>query len=221
MLALAFVVLSIGLADSVNPSTIGPALYLATRKDAVRSLGGFTAGVFLVYLLGGIAVTLGPGQAILAVVPRPGPDATHRIELFLGAGALLLAIALWLGRERIGRRVVRRDRRIAGSPLLLGAGIMAIELPTAFPYFAAIAAIIGSGKSVATQIVLLILFNVAFVVPLLAISALRSIVGRRADRALETLRGQLHRHAALIVPALVLVISAVLVVVGTVGLTTR
>src|SRR5581483_5433015 len=90
--ALALLVLSIGIADSVNHSTVAPALYLALRRDAVRSLAGFTAGVFAVYFAGGVALTLGPASA----VPDPGARVKHLVELGLGAGTLAFAAALWL-----------------------------------------------------------------------------------------------------------------------------
>src|SRR5260221_11552125 len=80
MIALAVLVLSIGLADAVNPSTVAPALYLALGRDAVGNLARFTAGVFFVYLLGGVGLTLGPGSAL----PHPGRHLTHLIELGLG-----------------------------------------------------------------------------------------------------------------------------------------
>jgi hypothetical protein len=48
LLELVALVVSVGLADSLNPSTIGPALYLATGPTAVRNVVEFTVGVFLV-----------------------------------------------------------------------------------------------------------------------------------------------------------------------------
>ena len=45
MLALIALALSIGIVDSLNPSTIVPALYLATGKSALRNLSQFIAGV--------------------------------------------------------------------------------------------------------------------------------------------------------------------------------
>jgi hypothetical protein len=42
-----------------------------------------------------------------------------------------------------------------------------VELRTAFPYFAAIAAIVGSGIGTSRQIALLVLFDVCFVLPLI------------------------------------------------------
>src|SRR5437660_818555 len=88
VLALVALVVSVGIVDSLNPSTIGPALFLATAPDGARRLAGFTAGVLAVALAGGLVLTLGPGQAILAAVPRPGRTTTHAIELALGGVAL-------------------------------------------------------------------------------------------------------------------------------------
>jgi len=72
-------VVSIGLADSMNPSTIAPALYLATGKAPLAELTKFTLGVAGAGFLGGevtplffIGATLG---AVLTppVAPRTWP----------------------------------------------------------------------------------------------------------------------------------------------------
>jgi hypothetical protein len=60
MVGLTVLVASIGLADSINPSTLVPGLWLAGKPSA-RGLGSFTAGVFATYLTGGLVLVLGPG----------------------------------------------------------------------------------------------------------------------------------------------------------------
>src|SRR5438132_14344586 len=142
MVTLVALVVIVGVFDSVNPSTVGPALYLATRRSDGRGVGAFTVGVFGTSLLGGLVLTLGPGNAIVAALPRPGKHTTALIELCLGVATLLVALGLWLKRGRVARGVRREEHRPARSPLILGAGIMAVELPTAFPYFAVIAAVV-------------------------------------------------------------------------------
>ena len=92
MLDLVAIVVSIALVDSLNPSTVGPALYLATAKDARGGLARFTAGVFGVSLIGGLALALGPGELILSAVPHPSAAAKHSIELGLGVAALLFGL---------------------------------------------------------------------------------------------------------------------------------
>ena len=217
MIALTLLVLSIGIADSINPSTVAPALYLAIHRNAVRSLLAFTAGVFVVYLAGGVVLTLGPGAAI----PQPGTMLKHVIELALGGGTLLFALAIWLTRRQIAAHLAGRQRRVGGSAALLGATIMAAELPTALPYFAAIAAIVASGRGAVTEVLLLVLFNVAFVAPLLAITVLRARTGPRGLARLDALRLWLARNAGVLIPALLLVIAAALLLVGGIGLATE
>jgi hypothetical protein len=211
------VVVLIALVDSVNPSTIAPALYLAAGEAAVRSLLSFIAGVFVVNLAGGLLILLGPGQALLALIPRPGVELRHLLELCLGVGLVALAAALWLGRKHVARHVARNQGRIDQSSFLVGAGIMALELPTAVPYFAAIAAIVGSGKNVSTQIGLLVIFNTVFVAPLPAILGIHLLARERGQRWLEGLRTYLDERLALLIPALVLVVGVALLVLGTVG----
>ena len=100
MLGALAVVVVIGLADSLNATTIGPALYLATARGHAGPVIAFAAGVFVVSFLGGIAVVLGLGQLVLGAVPDLSATAKQLIEV--GAGAFLLALALvfWARRDR-------------------------------------------------------------------------------------------------------------------------
>jgi len=220
VLALLTVVISIGLADSVNPSTIAPALYLATAKNAPRSIAGFIVGVFVVYLAGGLVLTFGPGPVLLAALPHPHPrrETVHVIELAIGVGALILAVALWLARDRVATHLGRHERRVGRSSILLGGAIMAVELPTAFPYFAVIAAVVGSHAHALTQIALLILFNVLFVAPLVGILAVVALTGERGARKLEQAHVLLHRHGPVLIPVLIFIVAIVLILIGSRGL---
>ena len=72
------VAISVGLADSLNPSTVGPALYLATVRKRVWRVTQFTIGVFSVTFAGGLVLTIGPGRFLLGLVQSDGG------HLFLG-----------------------------------------------------------------------------------------------------------------------------------------
>ena len=140
MLRLIGIVLSIGLADSLNPSTLGPALYLAAGPRPRHTVAQFTAGVFLVYLIGGAVFAVGPGEIVLALVPKP--DQTTRQVLEVVAGVVLITVGalLWSYRARLGEKRLPDMNASGRGGWLLGAMITAVELPTAFPYFAALAA---------------------------------------------------------------------------------
>jgi Sap, sulfolipid-1-addressing protein len=213
---LALVIL-VGLVDSANPSTIAPALYLAAGKEAHRGLLGFIAGGFAVNLAGGILLAIGPGQAALAIVPHPGDEVLHLLELAAGGITLVLAAGLWLVRGRVAHHVEANKDRIDRSSLLVGGGIMLVELPTAVPYFAVIAAVVGSGRGLPTQIALLAIFNGVLFLPLVAILAVRSLASERGRALLERRRAGIDRRLSTLVPLLVLVVSIVLIAVGAVG----
>jgi len=182
LLATGALVVTIGLADSLNPSTVAPAVALAIGEHGARRAAAFTAGVGLVSLAGGVVLVAGPGEAILAAMPHPGESVKHVGEVLFGVVLLVLAALAWAGRHRLARSLSQSDeddreqrRTGIGAVFGLGAGIMALELPTAFPYFAAIAAIVGTGAPVGSQLLLVVLFNLVFVAPLLAIVAVRAI----------------------------------------------
>ncbi len=213
-------VLVIGIVDSANPSTIAPALYFAAGKEAHTSLVGFIVGVFVTNLAAGALLAIGPGQALMAIVPRPGDETRHLIELCAGVVTLALAAGLWLSRSRLSGHVTNLTERIDGSSLLVGAGIVVVELPTALPYFAVIATLVGSGRALGTQIALLAIFNAAFSAPLVAILAARTFAGERALDWLERIRATLDRKLARLIPAFVLVIAVALLAIGGHGVLT-
>jgi hypothetical protein len=221
MLRLIGLVVSIGLADSLNPTTIAPALYLATGEQARTRVAEFTLGVFVVYLLGGAAIALGPGQLVLALVPKPDAEDRHVLEVIAGAGLLLAAAVLWRQRARLAGRQIPDLRGEGKSSAILGATITAVELPTAFPYFAAIAAIVGSGLGPARQLFLLVLFNFCFVLPLIGIVGTLAFAGRRAERMLAVGRDFLERHWPLVLAGLMCVAGVFVIFLGVTGFTSR
>lgn len=224
MLRLLGLVISIALADSLNPSTVGPALYLAGGKSPRRDVLSFTAGVFVVFLLGGLILTLGPGHAILSSVPRPDATTRYILETIAGVAMLIAAQTLWLRRGKPEQQKDPSEARPSGlfgsqhNPLLLGAGIALVELPTAFPYFAAIAAVVGSGQNLVSQIVLIAIYNVCFVLPLLAIVLMLRIFGARAVEILSRAREYLRRRWRPIVAAISLIVGIFVVALGVTGL---
>lgn len=219
VLRLAFVVITVGLADSLNPSTLGPALFLATVPQRISRLAQFTAGVFAVNLAAGLILTVGPGSLLIGLIPHPQRATKHVIELVAGIILLICGAFLWLQRRRLARRELPMSSgRSGGSTLIAGASIAAVELPTAVPYFAIIAAVAASSAAVPLQIALIALYNVAFVLPLLAILVVLALAGERADPWLQKAGAWLQRRWPVVVAALLLVLGAGLTIVGGTGL---
>jgi cytochrome c biogenesis protein CcdA len=214
-------VASIAIADSANPATIGPALYLAAKERPRRQLTEFAVGFFGVNLAGGILVLLGPGQLLLAILPRPGSTAERVIELVVGLALIGLAIAILAAPERLARLGTDRAGERGLRPWGLGAAIAAAELPTALPYFGAIAAILGSGVGLGQQIALVALFNVLFVLPVLIMLVALTLAGAKAERRIESLRDWLQPRFPRIFAALALLAGTALTTIGLSGLLTQ
>ncbi len=218
MLRLIGLVVSIGLADSLNPTTIAPALYLASGERARARLIQFTLGVLVVYFVGGALIALGPGQLLLSLVPKPDAEDRHVIEIVVGAAMLIASALLWRNRERLAQRKIPEAPRQGKSSAWLGATITAIELPTAFPYFAAIAAIVGSGLGPARQLGLLVLFNLCFILPLVVMVITLWVAGDRASALLGSVREYMHRRWPVIVSVLLLLAGIFVILLGATAL---
>lgn len=215
---LLILVVTIGIADSLNPATLAPALFLATTEHPRRQVGEFAAAFCAVNLAGGVLLAVGPGQLILSLLPRPGATAKHLAELIGGVAVLVAAAVLLASRERLRRKSLAPLAAGRRSGLTLGAAIAALELPSALPYFAAIAAIIASEASISQQILLLALFNVAFLLPVLVILILLLVAGDRAERIVAPLGRGIQNHWPTLVGWLLVALGIAAVAFGIVGL---
>lgn len=218
MLRILGIVISIGLADSLNPSTIAPALYLATGERARDRVAEFTFAVFAVYFVGGAAIALGARQLIQPLLPHPHHHIADIVELVVGVAMISAAALLWRHRDRLAHREPPDFDPHGRSGWVLGASITAVELPTAFPYFAAIAAIVGSGLGPVRDLFLLFIFNFCFVLPLLGIVATLTFGGDQADRWLNNGRDFLQRHWPAVLAGLALVAGVFVALLGLTGI---
>ena len=187
-------VVTLALADSLNPSTIAPALYLAAGERAPSRVLGFATAVLLVQLTGGVIILLGPGRLLLSALPQISPGTKHWIETGLGLALMLAAVLLWRKRHRLAHKDIPDPNAQQKSSWLIGVTVTALELPTAFPYFAAIATVLSSGISSAGQILILVLFNLCFVLPLIAILATLLVAREQSQRILGKWRDFLQRR---------------------------
>jgi cytochrome c biogenesis protein CcdA len=218
VLRLIGIVISIGLADSLNPTTIGPALYFATGERARNRVAEFTAAVFAVYFLGGAAILAGVGSVVRSILPHPHHHITDIVEVGVGVAMVGVAGVLWRHRQRLAQRDPPDFDPHGRSSWVLGASITAVELPTAFPYFAALAAIVGSDVDVVRGLILLLLFNLCFVLPLLCIVAVLTFAPDSSDRLIGAGRDFLQRRWPVVLAAVALIAGVFVILLGVSGL---
>lgn len=213
-------VAGIGLADSLNPSTVGPGVYLAIAPAGLRRLLAFTAGVFTAYTVGGVLLLLGPGQLVLDALPHPTRHFKHILSVAGGLVLVAVAVVMWLARHRLANRQPPglKGGGGAGSTFAAGFMLMVAELPTAFPLFAAAAAILSSGASLAVQIAMLSLFNVLFVAPLIAMAIVLATMPGARGAILQPAADWLAKHWPIVFAALAFLVGVVLAAWGAKGL---
>ena len=95
---------------------------------------------------------------------------------------------------------------------------MVLELPTAFVYFGAITAILAAHPGAPVKISLVLVYNVLFVAPLLAILVIRRIAGSRGEKWLAAGEAYLRRVGRVALSGTAGAAGAVLVVLGVSGL---
>jgi cytochrome c biogenesis protein CcdA len=200
MLKTAVAIVAIALADCINPSLIGGELFLATGTHPRRQTVAFTVAAWIVTFAVGLAFALGLGDLILALVPKPGR--TVKYGLITAAGVVLVAggaVVLLRRRSLVSDKPADARREQHRPAAVMGAGIAGLELLTAFPYFAAIAIIAGSGASQAGKLSLLILYCIIYTLPLIAIAGVITVMGERAERFLGPAGAWLSAHWPLVV----------------------
>jgi cytochrome c biogenesis protein CcdA len=203
MLKLAVAVVAIALADCVNPSLIGGELFVATGEHPRRQTTAFAAAALIVTFVSGLALAIGLGDLILSLVPKPGRTVKYGLIAFAGVVLVCGGVVVWIRRKALVSTKESDDRGEPHRPAaLMGAGIAGLELLTAFPYFAAIAMIAGSGVSDVGKLSLLVLYCVIYTLPLIAIAVVIAIMGERAERILRPVSDWLSAHWPVVVAPL-------------------
>ncbi len=220
MLGLALVVVAIALPDSINPSLILTDIYLAAGPSAVRRTTMFAISVFVVTAAGGALIALGVADLVRSHLPEIGGEVKYWLFVVGGISLAAGATAIWIRRRQLvaRRRLTTTESRAGQSAVALGAGIAGIELLTAFPYFAAIGIIVGSTVSDPEKAILLGLYNVAYVLPLIAIAVTCAVMGDAAADSLGRLRDRAMNRWPFFVAPLAAVLGVALVVIGVVRL---
>jgi cytochrome c biogenesis protein CcdA len=219
--ALALAVVAIAAPDSLNPSLIVAAVFLTLGAHPIRRSLVFTITAFVVTLAGGLAIALGLGDLILSLIPKLSRTAKYDVFIVVGIIVMAGGVVLWWRRDALASEPseTQPDPAHGGSAVLLGAGIAGVELLTAFPYFAAIAMVVGSSVSGPSKIFLMVLYNVIYVLPLIAIVVVRAIMGEKGSELLVPISEWIETHWPVVAAPIAGLAGAALTAYGIVQLT--
>ena len=189
-------VLAMAVIDSINPSAIVVTLALLSISEsrAVVQVTIYVVAIFVTYFALGAMMLLG----IDALLPFLGgvlrSPAGLITQSLVGLG--LLVYSLTASTSRSSSVVVRPpSARTYVALAVLGVSVTALELPTAIPYFAAIAMITKAELPIAAWAPLLGLYNLIFALPPMALVLGHLVLGERMAERYEVLRERLQEEA--------------------------
>ena len=184
--------LALALVDSINPSAIVVTLYLLSRGRVPAQVAVYVVAIFLTYLALGVMMMSG----IDALLPsRPVVDG--RLG-FIVQGLIGLALLLYAIRAPAGARSAPRldpGASTYAALAFLGVTVTALELPTAVPYFGAIALLTSANLPMVQWLPLLVLYNAIFVLPPVLLLAGHIVFGTKLDARYAELRERLQAGA--------------------------
>ncbi len=200
-------VIALAVLDSINPSAIVVTLYLLSisKSRVLVQVVVYLGAIFLTYFALGVMMLLG----IDALLPSLSEVLRGRIGLVAQSlvGLAMLVYSLTASTDHAPTRVVPRPSASTYAALaVLGISVTAMELPTAIPYFAAIALITEAALPIEAWAPLLGLYNLIFVLPPIALLVGHLVLRKQLAERYAALRQRLQggaRETALWVAGLV------------------
>lgn len=183
-------VLFLAVVDSINPSAIlVTLLLLSTSASRARvQVPVYVAAIFTTYLSLGVAMLLGLESLLPALDERVG----FAIQTLLGAA--LLGYAFTAHRRAAPATTPAAPQSVA-AVALLGVTVTVMELPTAAPYLGAVALITEASWPMSAWLPLLVLYNVIFVMPPLALFTGHLVMRERLAGTYAALAQRIERGA--------------------------
>ena len=185
--------LALAVVDSINPSAIIVTLYLLSGGRGPAQIVVYIAAIFLTYLTLGILMVSG----IDALLPSWGSIGHGRLG-FIVQGLIGLAMLLYAIRAPATVKSAPRVELSATSYVALtvvGVTVTTMELPTAVPYFGAIALLTTAELRMAQWLPLLVLYNAIFVLPPVLLLVGHIFLGSRLEARYAALRERLQAGA--------------------------
>lgn len=158
-------IVGIALVDSLNPSLFIAQFYLLTTPRPVPRILSYIAGLLLVNFLGGVLILTGARAVIGEFFASIDPTVALVGQLMIGAA--LVGFGLWFQAKPAELGEAKKPRSLQPiHTFVLGMGVMINELTTALPYFVAIERIASAGLPAVQNVLVLVVYNFVFALPL-------------------------------------------------------
>ncbi len=221
MFALFLVLAPIGLLDSTSivPLCLVLLVALLAGPRPLLASSALVLGIFAVYFGCGLLILFGLQSAFDAINAYAmriwnDPNTEELIfQIVIGLVACAFGFRIAVTRKS-GREQAASSAMTPIQACVAGAGLTIVGLPAAIPYFAAIDLILRADVALQHQLAALIYYNAVFVAPLLAIIALRLILGQRSLHLLNAVERFFDNWGHRVIVASLFILGVVLVADG-------
>jgi cytochrome c biogenesis protein CcdA len=180
--------------DSINPSAIVVTLYLLSRSEASVQVGVYITTIFLTYFSVGLMAILGIDTFLPSVGTLLNSPVGFVVQGLVGL-ALLVYSLMASADPASATPVTPPSARTYAALVALGVTVTAMELPTALPYFAAIAVITSADLPIRHWVPLLGVYNAIFVMPPVALLVGHLLFGQQLRERYARLSARLQQGA--------------------------
>ncbi len=216
MLELLAYLVPIVIVDTVNPVLAAAVIFALGTRRPYRAASWVLFGWFAVYFLAGIGLAVGLERITRALANPRQIDFAIQTPIALA----MIWFAYTSARDSEQPKANKHVPRAGGSNhtlgafsgILLGATINLVGLPFALPYFAAIDQVLKTDLSASEAAWVLALYNLVYILPFAALMLLRFIYRDQADALFERINVWMEKSGAVIMPAVLFLIGAVLLV---------
>lgn len=203
-------------ADALNPVLAAAVIFALGTPRPYRAAFWVLAGWFVVYFVAGIGLAAGL-QRVTEVLANPRPiDFVIQTPIALALIWFAYTTARSGENPRTSQQVPRPTSSThtlgATAGLLLGATINLVGLPFALPYFAAIDQMLKADLSTGEAVVVLAIYNVAYILPFALLALLRFIYRDQADALLTRINAAMEKASRVLMPMMLFAVGAVLIV---------
>jgi len=206
---LAIVLFPILLADAINPVLLAGVLYgLGSHRPMINSWM-IILSFFVSYFLSGVAIAL-VFEEIVEIFHLP-----HGFDYAIEFVVALLLIAIGWSQLRSGDTHPEERLKHESSMSLWDAGMLGLQvnfvgLPFAIPYLAAIDQILKAQISAAASVVVLLVYNILYVSPFVAMIAIKWCFGEQSKPILEGFNRWMHTLSVKYLPWIFFVLALLL-----------
>jgi hypothetical protein len=210
LIQLISILIPIAILDSFNPSAIILTISMLASGTKIRNILLYVFGIFCTYF--GIGAVLVIGYQFFGsgfkidlsfVVDYINKPPLWTILMELVAGVSLLIYTLIQSKKTSVIEKKSKPKIIVQKSILsffmLGVVITGVESTTALPYFGAISTLFLGNKGVFTNLVLLGIYNIFFILPALTLIRIRLYYKEKFDLVLCSLQKLSHKYAPKVV----------------------